>query len=455
MIKDSVSAVFLCQGKIFVIRRQDTLAAFPGYVSFPGGKVDSNEARRPWKGDLASFDPKKISALVREIREELHYDLASSEEILQVQEYATAQSPEFSAQKFFTTFYLIRLKVCIPFKVDPGEIQEAFWATPQDFEKDYQASKILAVPPTVALVRSLLEGPADRKNRGPFCLDHLFCAEEEVPYVEMLGGVRQLLPLSNTFPPANRTNAFLLGEPGTKQVLIDPSPQDSSELQKLYATLKKRGASVDEIFLTHHHRDHHEHAPEMARFWKIPMGMSLETSQRIRRLWGEGYLKGLALHLYEEGDTLATLRGEEVRLLSVPGHDAGQMAPYVESGKWMIVGDLIQSVGTVLIGGDEGDMQAYFASLEQVIKMNPKVVFPSHGMPLGGVAHVKRTWEHRKFREQQILGYLEEGKEKEEILELVYEGLSPSLLPYARMTLDAHLQKIAKEKRGKDSLKGP
>ena len=42
-MRESVLAVFRAEGEIFVIQRSDALAAFPGYHSFPGGKVDAGE----------------------------------------------------------------------------------------------------------------------------------------------------------------------------------------------------------------------------------------------------------------------------------------------------------------------------------------------------------------------------------------------------------------------------
>ena len=42
----------------------------------------------------------------------------------------------------------------------------------------------------------------------------------------------------------------------------------------------------------------------------------------------------------------------------------------------MIVSDLIQTVGTVVIGAPEGDMKKYFESLEKVILMNLRLSFP-------------------------------------------------------------------------------
>ena len=111
----------------------------------------------------------------------------------------------------------------------------------------------------------------------------------------------------------------------------------------------------------------------------------------------------------------------------------------------MIVSDLIQTVGTVVIQSPEGNMTKYFDSLERVIQMNPKVVIPSHGIAMGGVDKLKVTLEHRRMREKQIKELWFSGKNEEQILNNVYEGLEEKLIPYAKRTISAHLEKIKSE----------
>ena len=43
-IQDAVIAVLVCREEVFAIQRQPFLEAFPGYHSFPGGKVDEGES---------------------------------------------------------------------------------------------------------------------------------------------------------------------------------------------------------------------------------------------------------------------------------------------------------------------------------------------------------------------------------------------------------------------------
>ena len=261
-----------------------------------------------------------------------------------------------------------------------------------------------------------------------------------VPLIESVCGVKQLLPLSNTFPPANRTNCFLIGD--EKKVLIDPSPKNIEEYAKLKATIFNQTKKVDVIFLTHHHPDHHEFAPYLARELSVSMMMSEDTHTRLLSKKGDDYFKGIKVKFMSEGDLLTISKGEKVHVIHTPGHDEGQLSLLREDGAWCIVSDLIQTVGTVVIGGDEGDMNKYFKSLRRVIDLNPRFIYPSHGIALGGVDKLKVTLEHRLLREAHIEKLLAKKLDRDAMLAEIYPDLPVRLHPYALLTIDAHIAKL-------------
>ena len=51
-MKESVSAVFCTSDQIFVIKRQNYLAVFPGYYAMPGGKVDAGDNTDELEGSI-------------------------------------------------------------------------------------------------------------------------------------------------------------------------------------------------------------------------------------------------------------------------------------------------------------------------------------------------------------------------------------------------------------------
>src|SRR5690606_23376095 len=146
-----------------------------------------------------------------------------------------------------------------------------------------------------------------------------------------------------------------------------------------------------------------------------------------------------------EGDMLCRWLGRPVHVYEVPGHDEGQLALMPEDRAWCLVGDLIQGLGTVVIAKPEGHMGRYLESLRKVIALDPKAIYPSHGMVLGGTYRLRDTLKHREQREKQILALLHEGHSVNDMLPLIYADVDPRLLPLARMNIESHLDKLREE----------
>jgi glyoxylase-like metal-dependent hydrolase (beta-lactamase superfamily II) len=216
------------------------------------------------------------------------------------------------------------------------------------------------------------------------------------------------------------------------------------ELKKFLRSVEKIG--FDSLFLTHHHPDHYQYAREVALEFNVGIELSIDTYNRIKIKSGENYFEGIPLKFRKEGDIVTKSLGHFVRVYEVPGHDEGQLALAPDNLNWFLVGDLIQTIGTVVIQAPEGDMKKYFHSLERVIALNPKNCIPSHGIIVGGVHKLEETLQHRKMREQQIIALINDHKSMDEMIEIIYQGLDKSLIPYAQKTIEAHLKKINEEK---------
>ncbi len=87
-------------------------------------------------------------------------------------------------------------------------------------------------------------------------------------------------------------------------------------------------------------------------------------------------------------------------------------------------------------------MQHYFDSLERVIDLKPKVLIPSHGMPMGGTLLAERTLQHRIEREQQIRDYLDRGMDDSQITEEIYREIHPRLKSLALQNVKQHIKKL-------------
>ena len=437
-MRQSVLGILEFDGEFLFIKRQTHLNVFPGYTSFPGGKVDREEKilsktmAKNFEQDLSKVG----SALIRELYEELEFDITNGL-LKEVKYLGKVITPDFNPVRFENFYFLLSLKAKPEVKVDKNEIAEHFWIKPELLMKSYEKGEHLVVPPMLLLLKTYLNNP----GKFPFDFKPIYNDKTEVPHIYPIGPITQLLPLSHTFPPANRTNSFIFGD--KRRVLVDPSPMNEGETNKFLKTIENQ--VIDLIFLTHHHPDHHEFAVDIAKNLNIPMGMSEDTHQRILVKWGEDYFKDIPIELFKCGELLTEINGEKILLLHTPGHDEGQLSIYSESLSWMIVSDLIQTVGTVVIGEPEGDMKKYFNSLEKVISMNPRVVIPSHGIAMGGVDKLRVTLEHRKMRENKIKDLIKDQKTPEEMLKVIYADIDERLYPYARKTIAAHIKKIKDE----------
>ena len=125
-----------------------------------------------------------------------------------------------------------------------------------------------------------------------------------------------------------------------------------------------------------------------------------------------------------------------MRVYPIPGHDAGQLALAPESLRWFIVGDLIQSLGTVVISTPEGDMATYFQTLEKIIELGPSVIVPSHGTPMRSTFRLQATLQHRREREKAVLELHADGKQKPRCSTSSIKGFSKSCFPSQWRTLN-------------------
>jgi glyoxylase-like metal-dependent hydrolase (beta-lactamase superfamily II) len=108
------------------------------------------------------------------------------------------------------------------------------------------------------------------------------------------------------------------------------------------------------------------------------------------------------------------------------------------------------SGSTVVIAPPDGDMTAYFASLERLLVLDPAitVIAPGHGalMPAPRLV-IEGYLQHRRAREDAIVTSLRArgGARIEDIVSDVYTDVPASLHPIARFSVWAHLRKLGEE----------
>jgi hypothetical protein len=111
--------------------------------------------------------------------------------------------------------------------------------------------------------------------------------------------------------------------------------------------------------------------------------------------------------------------------------------------------DAVVGRGTSFIDPPGGDLAQYLRSLERMRGLGARTIYPGHGpVVFDAAAKLEEYVEHRAERERQVLAAVANGAAAiGAIVEAIYVGYEPDVLPLAARSVLAHLLKLEAEGR--------
>jgi glyoxylase-like metal-dependent hydrolase (beta-lactamase superfamily II) len=257
-------------------------------------------------------------------------------------------------------------------------------------------------------------------------------------------GVRRIVAGNAGMMTGPGTNSYLLGE--REIAVLDPGPDEAAHLESI---LNAAGAPIRWILVTHTHRDHSPLAAELARRTGAAL-IGLPPPRDGRQ--DESFVPQ---HQPADGERL-TLGDSEVTAIHTPGHASNCVCYFLARERLLITGDhVLEGVSPVILPPD-GNMADYLNSIDKLFAYDFEKIAPGHGDLMDqGKKVLEGLRAHRLAREDKVLRNL--GKLRDASLDalipVVYDDVPADRHQWARLTLQAHLIKLAQEGRV-DELNG-
>jgi len=489
-VRPAASVVLVREGgEVLWVRRGEQLRFAGGFYAFPGGGVDVADAGVPLDAGeaLGAAEAPCVVAAARELFEEAGVLAVPGAQSISAPERKAmreallrhpkpvekaASFGDFLARhglrldarwfspagrwvtpaampiRFDARFYLVEMPAGEVAEIWPGELADGEWIQPLEALRRWEQGTALLHPPAWHTLKSLAWAGGHPRDALPLLTApgkapwKLPIREHVVERIEFQRGLI-LVPLrAPTLPPATHTNCLLLGD--EELWVVDPGspwPEEQAILRETLDKLAEEGRRAVGVLLTHHHPDH----TGGAQVLDLPIAATRETAERIDFKVDRIVEDGARFEVGPRG----------WRALHLPGHTRGHLCLIEEGSGAVVAGDLVAGVGTVIVDPPEGDMKDYLDSLDRLLGEKPGCIYPAHGPVIpAGPARLSEYRAHRLQREQLVLGALRRSTNAAVPAELVpaaYPDVKPDVYPLAERSLLAHLYKLVREGRARES----
>lgn len=249
------------------------------------------------------------------------------------------------------------------------------------------------------------------------------------------------------------TGTYLVGR--GEVAVIDPGPADDAHLQALLKAVE--GETVTHILVTHTHLDHSPLARPLARATGATIYAARPpTTDDVPGVVVEEGDDGAFTPDVEVGDGVTfETPGWTLEALATPGHASNHLCFALRDENALFSGDHVMGWSTTVVSPPDGEMGAYYASLDRVAARGFATLWPTHGPPITDPDPFLAAYKaHRLAREAQILDAVRAGHGTlSEIVPLVYASVDQRLWPAAAHSALAHL--IHLERSGVIACDGP
>lgn len=217
-------------------------------------------------------------------------------------------------------------------------------------------------------------------------------------------------------------------------ICIDPGPAIESHIDAIVAA----APGLRAIAVTHRHADHAPGALLLAERLQLPIYAPAGTLDAEH-------------HQLYDGDVISA--GATLHAIATPGHTAEHFC-FITDDRELFTGDTVLGEGTTVIFPPDGHMGSYLASLQKLIALEPRIIYPGHGPAReDAVALLEHYITHRSERERQIEAVLASGAADVSMLrKRIYVELDPRLYRAAELQLESHLVHL--EERGRATRDG-